>query len=227
MQQGIVADQKNHPLLENLMSRIEEFFFFLITAVRKHLNEEEINRILESLDDSGQTLFQMVSYLSEKISGWILDRNIDVAFVDHHWLTPQFIFESNFEKMLKKGINPFVVKYTGKSEFALRKRRIFENIDQKLLEPFITGKITGGTETFYSFHDTVCNENCENSCKDKMLKFKLYTGKRNFGEEKSGGEGIISFGTWHREPAAFKLLELGKIEGVNLMEDGISNAEKN
>ena len=223
MKHGIVAQKKKHPLLENLMSKIEEIFFFLISAAEEHLDEKEIDRIIESPNHSGQTVFMGACYLSQKISGWILERNIDVAFVDHQWLTAQFWFKSNVEKMLEKGINPFVVCYTGKSEIDLRN---FEHIDQKLLEPFITGKITGETETFYSFHDSVCNENCEYSCKDKMLKFKLYTGKRNFKDGKRGGEGIVTFGTWHRKPAAFKLLKLGKIEDVENMDVGILNAEK-
>ena len=82
MQQGILANMKNHSLFGNLMSKIEEIFFFLISAAEEHLDEEEIDRILESPDHLGQTVFMNASYLSEKISGWILDRNIDVAFVD-------------------------------------------------------------------------------------------------------------------------------------------------
>ena len=96
-----------------------------------------------------------------------------------------------------------------------------------MLEPFLTGKIDEErTEAYYSFHDSKCSEKCENLCKDKMLKFKLYTGKRNFKNGKKGGEGIVTFGTWHREPAAFKLLKLGKIEKVDQASDGILNAEK-
>ena len=160
------------------------------------------------------------------MSGWILDRNIDVAFVDVRWLTPQFYFKSNVEKMLKKGINPFVVHNKGKSEF-VGKQRNFENIDENLLGPFLTGKITEErTEAYYSFRDSECSDKCENSCKDKMLKFKLYTGKRNFKDGKRGGEGIVTFGTWHTKPAAFKLLELGKIEFVDKIVLGISNAAK-
>ena len=228
MTQGIVADQKNHPLLRNstLMSKIEEIFFFLISAAEEHLDEEKIDRIIESPDLGGQTVFSHSSHLSEKISGWILDRNIDVTFVDGSWLTPQFKFESNVEKMLKKGINPFVVPHSEKSEFVHRQIN-FENIDQKLLEPFLTGKITEErTAAYYSFQDSECTKKCENSCQDKMLKFKLYTRKRNFENEKKGGEGIVSFGTWHREPAEFKLLELGKIENAKNMPEGISNAAK-
>ena len=228
MQQGIAAHQKNHPSFGNLMSKIEEFFFFLISAAKEHLEEGQIDRIIESPDHGGKTVFLSASYLSEKISGWILDRNIDVVFVDHKWLTPHFWFESNVEKMLKKGINPFVVCYSGKSMFDLQ-RRNFENIDQKFLEPFLTGKISEErTETFYSFHDSGCSEKCKNSCKNKMLKFKLYTGKINFKNGKKGGEGIVTFGTWHQEPAAFKLLELGKIKmsDSQTVRDGISNAEK-
>ena len=59
-----------------------------------------------------------------------------------------------------------------------------------------------------------------------MLKFKLYTGKRNFKNGKRGGQGFVTFGTWHLQPAAFKLLELGKIERGENVPDGISKAEK-
>ena len=206
------------------MSKIEDVFFFLISVAEQKLGEEKINHILESPDHAGVTVFLCASYLSEKISGWILDRNIDVAFVSHLWLTPQFKFKSNVEKMLKKGINPFVVCYTEKSEF---EEQNFENIDQTLLQPFITGKIIDGkTQAFYSFKDSVCNENCKKSCEDKMLRFKLYTGKRIFENGRKGGEGLVTFGTWHEKPAAFKLLELGKIEVADKTGAGILNAEK-
>ena len=225
MQQGIVAHLKNHPLLRSLMSKIEETFFFLISKAEEKLTEEEINRIIESPDHAGNTVFSSASTRSEKISGWILDRNIDVAFVDDTWLTPQFSFESNFEKLLKKGINPFVVSYTGNTQFGLRN---FGNIDQTLLQSFTTGKIEDGkTAAYYSFKNSTCNKSCQNSCEDKMIKFKLYTGKRNFENGKRGGEGFVCFGTWHQKPAAFKLLELGKIEDVNRVPDRIFNAKKN
>ena len=109
MKLGVKARNKNHPLFRNLMSKTEEIFFFLISAAEKHLEEEKIDQILESPDYSGATVFSSASSKSEKISGWILDRNIDVAFVNHLWMTPVFFYESNVEKMLKKGINPFVV----------------------------------------------------------------------------------------------------------------------
>ena len=224
MDQAIGAVEKIHPLFSNLMSKIEEIFFILISATKEHCKEEEIDRILESPDRSGQTVFGLASILSEKISGWILERDIDVAFVDNKWHTPQFYFESNLEKMLKKGINPFVVRHDGGSEFD---RRNFEKVDQKLLNSFISGKIIEErTDVYYSFQDSECSEKCEKSCKDKMLKFKLYTGKRNFETGKRGGEGIVFFGTWHCEPVAFKLLELEKIKSANLMKDWIANAEK-
>ena len=175
-----LINNQNYCVLQkvvNLMSKMEETFFFLISAAEEQIGEKEIDEILESPDYSGQTVFSTASALSEKISGWILKRNIDVAFIDDRWMTPQFGFESDFEKMLKKGINPFVVKYSGKSEYD---QRNFENIDQKLLEPFITGNITEErTEAYYSFHDSDCSEKCEKLCKDKMRKFKLYTGKKN------------------------------------------------
>ena len=188
------------------------------------MTEEEINRIIESPHHSGQTVFAAACYSSEKISGWILDKDIEVAFVDDTWQTPQFNFESNFEKMLKKGINPFVVKYMGTSEFD---QRNFENIDKELLESFITGEIKNEkTEAYYSFQDSKCKDECSKSCNDKMKKFRLHTGKREFGREKKGGEGIVSFGQWHKKPAAFKRLKLGEIEKVEDLADEILNAQK-
>ena len=122
MQQAHRAYHKNHRLLGNLMSKIEEIFFYLISSAEQHLDEEQINRIIESPDHGGQTDFMNASFLSKDgylggILKWILNRNIDVAFVDLKWMTASFNFESNVEKMLKKGINPFVVRYDGESEF--------------------------------------------------------------------------------------------------------------
>ena len=60
MQEGVFADRKNHPLFGSLMSKIEEIFFFLISATKKHLDEEEIDRIIESPDQSGTTVFRLL-----------------------------------------------------------------------------------------------------------------------------------------------------------------------
>ena len=59
-----------------------------------------------------------------------------------------------------------------------------------------------------------------------MKKFQLYTGKMELGNEKRGGEGIVSFGEWHNKSAAFKRIKLEEIEKVNYLDDGILNAEK-
>ena len=216
MEQGINAYIKNNPLIGNLKSKIEDIFFFLISAAEEHLDDKKIDRILESPCRSGYTVFWIASCFSEKISGWILDRNIDVAFVCYKGTTPIFQFDSNVEKMLEKGINPFVVDCDGKSEYDNRKNI---GIDQKLILPFITEMKE--TAAFYSFHDSVCSEKCEKSCKDKMRKFKLYTEKRNFKTYKK--EGLVSFGTWHREPAAFKLLPLGKFGNTRAEFEILSN----
>ena len=61
MEQGIVAFQKNHRLLRSLMSKIEETFFFLISRAKEKLTEEEINRIIETPDHSGWTVFMAAS----------------------------------------------------------------------------------------------------------------------------------------------------------------------
>ena len=58
MQKGIVAARTNYPLLGSLMSKIEEFFFFMISAAKEHLDDEEIDRIIESPDQGGAYSFR-------------------------------------------------------------------------------------------------------------------------------------------------------------------------
>ena len=87
-------------------------------------------------------------------------------------------------------------------------------------------KITvGNTESFYSFQDSECNDDCQRDlCKDKMIKFNVYAEKMSFEGEKRGGEGIVKFGSWHGKPVAFKLLPLDNFENVD--SDSITNAVK-
>ena len=103
----------------------------------------------------------------------------------------------------------------------IRKKR------EKLLKPFLIGKIADEkTEVYFSFDASKCDRKCDKACRDQMRKFRLYTGKRNFNQEKKGGEGIVSFGTWHKKSVAFKLLKLDKIESTGMLTEAISNAEK-
>ena len=212
--------------------RLEKIFFLLISVAEKKIGSEKIDRIIESPDDGGVTVFMAVSDFSEKISSWILDRNIDVAFVNTKWNTPHFHFHSVVEKMLIKDVNPFVVGLDEKSAysyFASSFRNINRNKKkrEKLLKPFLIGKIADEkTEVYFSFDASKCDRKCDKACRDQMRKFRLYTGKRNFNQEKKGGEGIVSFGTWHKKSVAFKLLKLDKIESTGMLTEAISNAEK-
>ena len=97
-----------------------------------------------------------------------------------------------------------------------------------MLELFMSRKITvGNTESFYSFQDSECNDDCQKDlCIDKMIKFEVYAGKMTFEGLKRGGEGIVRFGSWHGKAVAFKLLPLGKFENVDSINDGITNAVK-
>ena len=220
----------NHFFVRRLIFKSEKMFFYLTTKVEKKLGKEKLFSILESPNGAGDTVFRIASILSEKISGWILERNMDVAFVNSYWFTPQFYFKSHVEKMLEKGINPFVVRNDERSEYL---RPIFRNINrnkkkrEKFLKPFLSGKITEEkTEVYFSFDDSNCSQKCGKVCGDKMRRFKLYTGKRIFHQEKRGGEGTVSFGSWHNVPAAFKLVELGKLEEVETVLDAMSMTKK-
>ena len=209
-----------------MVCETEEAFFFLVEKAEAQIGGERLDRVIEAPDRSGQAVFGFASIWSEKIAAWILDREIDVAFDDALWMTAQFIFPTLVEKMARKGINPFIVKYTGKSEYEDRPRN-FENLDEELLKPFLLGEICEEkTAVSYSFVDSNCGDKCGNSCGNQMRKFKIYTGRKIFENEKRGGEGIVGFGKWHGEEAAFKKLEMEEIETVEDTSEAILNAEK-
>ena len=123
--------------------------------------------------------------------------------------------------MILKGINPFIVNNSGQTAYDLA-TRAFKEIDKKLLGRMFFGK----TAAFYSFINSNCGKKCKENCDNRMRRFKLYTGTKKFENEKRGGEGIVGFGKWHGEDAAFKKVELGKIENVDWTSEAISNAEK-
>ena len=226
MEKGIVADNNDHPQRSRLVPEIEETFFFIVEKATAQIGGERLDRVIEAPDKSGHTVFLSASYLSEKISAWILEREIDVAFVDTKWMTPAFKFPNLVEKMVRKGINPFIVRYDGKSQYELRHGN-FENMEEENLKPFLLGPISREkTAVSYSFVDSNCGSKCGNSCGNRMRKFKIYTGRKQFENEKRGGEGIVGFGKWHGEEAAFKKLKMEEIKAVKLTSEAISNAEK-
>ena len=220
------AQENGSLILRELMDKIEETFVNFLYFAKEYdiVTNENLCRIIEMPDDFGRTFFSYVSCLSEKISSWILSNNIDISFVDSQWSTAEFEFIHLVPKMLKKGINPFVVDISGSPKYAQFK---FQNIDQNLLTPFLTGSLREEkTAAEYSFEDSECGPECLESCDDKMKRFKLYTRRRKFKNEKSEGQGVVSFGTWHRKPAAFKILfqnELNSVERQTNLEYAMLN----
>ena len=65
---------------------------------------------------------------------------------------------------------------------------------------------------FYSTHDIECMEDCSDSCKDKMLAFRINNGvKLNMlqaSEIGYGGESTVYSGQWHKKG---KILNLKKV----------------
>ena len=226
MNQGIRAKNNRHPQRSDLVCEIEEVFFFLVDKAEAKIGGERLDRVIEAPDKSGVTVFISASKWSEKIAVWILEREIEVAFVDHKWMTPQFIFPNSVEKMALKGINPFVVRYDEKSEYSSRPSK-FINIDKEVLTRFLIGEMSNEkTAAFYSFVDSNCGTDCAANCGDKMRAFKLYTGAKKIENEKSGGEGTVGFGKWHAEVAAFKKIKMEKFDAVSDTSEMILSAEK-
>ena len=94
-----------------LVSAIEDRFFKLIKAGEKY--GYDTDAIIEKRDLVGSTVFETATLFSNKICNYILNRNIRVNNILVNFVYPVFnpyiVGTDNFEKMLKKGINPKVI----------------------------------------------------------------------------------------------------------------------
>ena len=101
--------------------------------------------------------------MSTSKTGSLLNRDIEIDFIDNQFETPEFRFQSCVEKMLQKNVNPFVACISGKIQYSIYKEN-FVGISPDLLLPFVDGNAimaNGGkynTELYYSILDGSCGQ---------------------------------------------------------------------
>ena len=100
-----------------LVSKTETVFDYLV----EEGNERgfDIDSILEIPASGGRTCFQAASKRSKAISKYIIERGIKVKSIDIRMVIPKFEYPDLAIPMMKKGINPHVISYTGKSRIDL------------------------------------------------------------------------------------------------------------
>ena len=113
----IIFYERDQKLLDErnlLVPAIEERFFKLVKAGEKY--GFDIDTIMEKPALLGSTVFETASLYSVKICKFILSRNIRVNYIMANFICPLFpvlnpLFdEATLEKMLKRGINPKIIR---------------------------------------------------------------------------------------------------------------------
>ena len=81
--------------LDNLiLPVIEKMYFHLIGYAEKNLTAKELKQILEEPMQTGETLFSAASYNSLPIASDLINRNIEINFINDLFMTPQARFYS-------------------------------------------------------------------------------------------------------------------------------------
>ena len=197
-----------------MIQTIESLFFYLVQRAQNEIGDDSLNLLLEKPDSIGQTVFLLASIWSERIARFILKRPIAINFLDSKMMGPKFQFKDLITDMLQKDINPFIMDFTGASQYD-EYEPYFADIEPKLLDKFrVTGNAEPGfaldsaTAVYYVLHDWVCPMNCNpiDSCPEYLQKFAPKVGVRSTKTKSAGkgGQGTVYFDTWHDHPAAFK-----------------------
>ena len=196
---------------KKLIPKTEDKFFELIRqAADKEVNT---NKLIEKPTKTGETCFRIASYMSKKISQYILAEDIEVDFISKQFMLPWFEHEEVTEQMLHKNINPLII-YRGKNQLDRYPGR-FEKFSE-ILDRFQNG-------AFYFTEDTNCNEGCSSICGSVFRRFKCYPGSlvemtlENF--IGGGAFGEVYKGKWHGSECAMKYTPILDSKSKNYVEN--------
>ena len=92
-----------------LLSKTETVFEYLVNEGNKY--GFDVDSILEIPSSIGETCFYIASRYSEKISNYIIQREIIVNSITTNMMVPAFRYPALKTQMMKKGINPHVINF--------------------------------------------------------------------------------------------------------------------
>ena len=212
--------QKPESEWKELVLKTEEVFDYLVAEGRKY--RFDVDSILEIPISTGNTCFGIASVSSKKICEYIIGRGVKVNTIKTTMEIPCFEYPEFAIQMMKAGINPRVIDYTGKSQVDRYPSSFETDEAQRLLAQF-------SRSVHYSIEDISCEESCKN-CSSKFKKFYFKNGKLlEMTNEKRigvGGFGMVFREFFHGKLMAMKCMLMGKIEKRDYVNELKSDLEK-
>ena len=209
---------------EKLAPETEKLFYFLVEEGKKH--GFDVDSILEIPRSAGSTCFSLASHLSDKISKYIIDREVNVNNITIDMNVSSFKYPDLAVPMMRKGINPHVINYDGISEID-RNPSSFESEEAKeLLAQF-------PRSVHFSIEDISCAKTCRSDCQSKFKRFNSKNGEfvkmtdaNSIGQ---GGFGSVFKGSFHGEDKAMKCVfnQFDQDVDQKRVPDAVSELEKN
>ena len=230
--QALMLDKKPESKMLELVRKTEEVFFFLIEEGKKY--GFNTDRILEIPTVTGGTCFSVASHTSEKISNFIIAREIKVNSINTKMMTPNFINSDLAVKMLKRGINPHIISHSGLTQLEAS-HSSFENDEAKRLLSDSTSSINLRSIHF-SIEEIECPNTCPADCASKFTKFYYRNGPLvEISDENriigGGGFGMVYRQSFHGMPMAMKCVWIGETGWIGGNQesvlDGASDLEEN
>ena len=207
---------------KKLLPKTETIFDFLVEEGNKR--GFNVDNILEIPTSSGSTCFSIASQCSKKIMYYFIQREIKVNSITTEMAVPDFKYPDLAVPMMEKGINPHIIAYNGEKYIDMFPSSFQSKEAKRLLDKFPR-----------SIHFSIADINCENSCpSDCSSTFKRFyfkngefvkmTDANRIGQ---GGFGSVFKGLLHGHEKALKCVLIGQIESRDLVEDAVSDLEKN
>ena len=199
---------------------IEQIFFLLVKrAIKCGFN---IDNILETPNAIGETCFSLAADRSEKISKFIIARNIRINSIDAKMMTPHFKYACLSFRMIEKNVNPYVIAYDDNNmldrypqNFSDQTRSSFDKFSRSI---------------HYSVENINCSEKCPPDCQSNFRKFFYKKGllvdmdnDQSLGE---GGFGMVFEKSFLGEKVAMKCVDIGDVEVPSNYDEAKAELEK-
>jgi len=207
---------------KKLISKTEIVFDFLVEEGNKR--GFNVDSILEIPSSNGSTCFNIASQCSKKIMNYIIGRGVKVNSITTDMMVPGFNYPDLTVPMMKKGINPHVISFSGNSRIDLDPSSFKSDEAKQLLVQF-------PRSIHFSIEDINCENTCPSDCLSAFKKFYYKNGefvKMTDGNRiGQGGFGSVFKGSFHGKDKALKCVMIGQIEWQQYASDALSDLEKN
>ena len=200
----------------------ERVFDYLVQQGTNY--EFNVDSILETPNSTGDTSFSFASRCSEKIMQYIIGSDIKVNSIKTDMMIPAFTYSDLAIQMMRRGINPHVISYSGKSKIELYPSSFESEEAKELLRKF-------PRSVHFSVEDINCDATCPENCLSYFQKCYYKNGELVKMTEENrigqGGFGSVFKGLFHEKEKAMKCVLIGQIEYRAYTHEAVSDFEKN